>query len=229
MGEQTITAVPRIRVRRASDVPPGAVRVFGAVLWRNQYGYRSSHGLARVPAALSDAPWEYEGRITAAGNRHDYHHPAGHQPPVTHCTVRYMTRYECQETYRRVLTGDLTPALAHHKPLVSVPEVVEALKGKTLACTCPFPANGQPDWCHADYLAWLAAVCDMTKLTCLSETAAKAVAREADRPGINRAVAFGQHVFISYCDMRFPLDIAEWAFDHGHADDDSAAALIGAL
>jgi hypothetical protein len=229
MLEQTVTAVPRIRVRRASDVPPGAVRVFGAVLWRNKYSYRSRYGLARVPAAESDAPWEYEGRISAAGMRHDFFHPEGHKPPVTFCTVRYMTRYECQETFRRVLTGELTPALAHHAPLVSVPEVVEALKGKTLACTCPFPAKGQQDWCHAGYLAWLAAVCDMTRLTCLTETAAKAVAREADRPGINRTVAFGKHAFISYCDKRYPLDVAEWAFDHDHADDDAASAVIASL
>jgi hypothetical protein len=227
--EPEILVVPRIRVRRATDVPPGAVRVFGSVIWRNRYGYRSRHGLARVPAAEGDGPWEYEGRISAAGMRHDFYHPEGHDPQVTFCTVRYMTRLECQETYRRVLTGDLTPALAHHKPLVSVPEVVEALKGKTLACTCPFPAGGQQDWCHADYLAWLAAAHEMTRLTCLSDEAAKAVVREADRPGTHRTVAFGKQVFISYSDKRYPLDVAEWAFDHDHADDDAASAVIARL
>jgi hypothetical protein len=221
--------VPRIRVAKAREVPPGAVRVFGAVLWRNRYAYRTRNGLARVPAVEGGGEWEYEGRISAAGMRHDYFHPEGHVPPRTTCHVRYMTRRECQETYRRVLTGELTPALAHHRPLVSLPEVVEALKGKTLACTCPFPKEGDPDWCHAAVLAHLAAALEVARLDCIGDAAAKAVAREADRPGQNRAVAFGSRVFLSYFDKRYPLDVAGWAFENGHADDDAAGSLIGRL
>jgi hypothetical protein len=218
--------VPRIRVAKARDVPLGAVRCFGQVHWRNPYRYRSRHGLARVPAVESDEAWEYEGRISAAGVRHDYHHPEGHDPQITFCHIRYMTRRECLDTYQRVLTGRVTPALAGHRPPATVPEVVEALKGKTLACTCPFPRAGETDWCHAAYLSWLAATHEMTRLDCLSDKAANAVAREADRPGTNRAIAFGSRVFISYCDKRYPMDVADWAFEHGHADAHAASAVI---
>jgi hypothetical protein len=224
-----MAAVPRIRVTRARDVPPGAVRVFGAVIWRNPYGFRTRSGLARVPAALAGGDWEYEDRISAAGMRHDFYHPEGHDPAVTVCHVRYMTRRECQETYRRVLTGELTPALSHHRPLVSVPEVVAALKGRTLACKCPFPPEGEPDWCHAAVLAGIAAVHSVALLACLTADDARAVAREADRPGAQRAVAIGRGVYVSYFDKRYPLDVAEWASGHGHADDEAAAAVIAGL
>lgn len=233
-------AVPRIRVTRQRDLPPGAVPVFGASIWRNPYSFRSRHGLARVPAAEGDGPWEYEDRSTAAGNRHDFSHPEGHVPPRTVCHVRYMTREECLDTYRRVLTGELGPALNHHKPLVSVPEVVTALKGRVLACKCPLPAEGKTDWCHAAYLAWLAATHEVAALTCLSSDAARAVAREADRPGTNRASVFGAFafgggeasariVYLSYCDKRFPLDVAEWAFNNGHCADSAAGDVIARL
>jgi hypothetical protein len=218
--------VPRIRVARVKDVPPGAVPVFGAVPWQNPYGFRTRHGLARVPAVEGDGPWEYEGRSTAAGNRHDYHHPDGHDPAITLCHVRFMTRRECQETYHRILTGDLTPALANRRPLVSIPDVVEALKGRTLACTCPFPKAGQPDWCHAATLAQIAASHSVARLVCVTDEAAKAVVREADRPGTQRTVAFGRTAYLSYFDKRYPLDVAEWAFNNGHCDDSAAGDII---
>ena len=219
-------AVPRIRVRRVSEIPAGAVRVFGRVPWRNPYRYRSSRGLARIPAVHGEGQWEYEGRVSAAGMRHDYWHPGGE---VTVCHIRYMTRRECQDTYRRVLTGDLTPALERHHLQVSLPEVVETLKGKTLACTCPFPAAGQPDWCHAAVLADLAAACTAVRLTCVTSEAASAVAAETDRPGTNRAAASGQYVLIAYTDKRYPLDIAEWAVVNQYAHDSAAAAVIAGL
>ena len=226
MPETYVPPFPRIQVARARDVPPGAVRVFGSVLWRNRYGYRSRHGLARVPAALDEgAAWEYEGRCTAAGADHAFHHPDGR---ITAHKVRYMTRRECQETYRRVLTGELTPELEHHRPLASIPEIVEALKGKVLACTCPFPRDGK-DWCHAADLAWLADTHEVARLDCLSLKAARLVADEADRPGTHRAVASGSKVFVSYFDKRYPLDIAEWAFSNGHCDDSAAGDVIARL
>jgi hypothetical protein len=215
--------VPRIRVARVRDLPPGAVRVFGQVIWRNRYGYRSQYGLARVPGAEDPwAPWEYEGRIAKAGADHAFHHPE-----VTRCKVRYMTRYECQETWWRVLTGDLTPALEHHKPLVSIPEII-GLKGRVLACTCPVPASG-PDWCHASLMAWLAATHSVAALRCVSAEAAKAVAREADRPGTHRAVPIVNIVYISYVDKRYPLDTATWAAENDCATDAAAGSLIGEL
>jgi hypothetical protein len=110
-----------------------------------------------------------------------------------------------------------------------VPEVVEALKGKVLACTCPFPKDGGPDWCHGATLAAIAAAHSVARLDCISDSAARAVAREADRPGAHRAVAFGSRVFISWFDKRYPMDVAEWAFENGCCDDDSAGSLIGRL
>lgn len=216
--------IPRICVTRVRDVPPGAVRVFGPVLWRNRYGYRTRNGLARVPAAESDAPREYEGRISAVGYDHAFHHAGGR---ITRCTVRYMTRYECQETWWRVLTGDLTPALEHHRPEVTIPEIV-GLKGRVLACTCPFPASGR-DWCHASLMAWLAATHSVASLPCVSPEAAKAVVAEADRPGTHRVVAIVNVVYVSYADKRYPLDVATWAAENDCATDAAAARLIGGL
>jgi hypothetical protein len=217
---------PRLRVARACDVPAGVMRLFGAVAFRNPYAFRSRNGLARVPAAEGEGPWEYEGRVSAAGMSHAYRHPDGR---VTSCKVRYMTRYECQETYRRVLTGELTQALAHHHLRITISAVVNLLKGRSLACTCPFPAPGQPDWCHGAVLAQIAATHELARLNCPNRAAAAVVARQADSPGTHRAVASGATVVLSYVDKRYPLDVADWAFKHGHADDAAAAAVIGAL
>jgi len=68
------------------------------------------------------------------------------------------------------------------------------------------------------------------RLQCLSPEAARAVAAEADLPGQHhRACAEGSVVVLAYFDKRHPLDVAEWAFEHGHADDSAAAAAIGGL
>lgn len=69
-----------------------------------------------------------------------------------------------------------------------------------------------------------------TTLQCLSAESAQAVAAEADMPEQNhRARADGSGVVLTYIDKRYPLDVAEWAFEHGHADDPSAAAVIAGL
>jgi hypothetical protein len=69
-----------------------------------------------------------------------------------------------------------------------------------------------------------------TTLQCLSPASAQAVAAEADMPGQNhRARADGSTVVLTYFDKRYPLDVAEWAFENGHADDPSAAAVIAGL
>ena len=69
-----------------------------------------------------------------------------------------------------------------------------------------------------------------TRLQCLSPESAQAVATEADMPEQNhRARAEGSAVVLAYFDKRYPLDVAEWAFEHGHAEDSAAAAVIGGL
>ena len=69
-----------------------------------------------------------------------------------------------------------------------------------------------------------------TRLQCLSPESAGAVAAEADLPGqAHRARTEGSTVVLTYSDKRYPLNVAEWAFEHGHADDSAAAAVIGGL
>lgn len=141
----------RIQLRRVKGwrLPPNAASVARPTRWGNPFAYRTYRGLARVPAALGDGPWEYEGRISADGMQHDYHHPDGR---VTVCNVRYMTMAEIVETYRRALTLDLTPAMRSASPSgrflkVTVDDVRRELAGRDLACWCE---PGSP--CHADVL-----------------------------------------------------------------------------
>lgn len=69
-----------------------------------------------------------------------------------------------------------------------------------------------------------------TRLQCLSAESAQAVAAYADLPDQNhRARADGPTVMLSYFDKRYPLDVADWAFEHGHAEDSAAAAVIASL
>ena len=69
-----------------------------------------------------------------------------------------------------------------------------------------------------------------TRLQCLSPESAQAVAAEADRPGQDhRASAEGSTVVLDYFDKRYPLNVAEWAFERGYAEDTAAAAVIGGL
>ena len=141
----------RIQLRRVKGwrLPPNAVSVARPTKWGNPFAYRTHHALARVPAALGDGPWEYEGRISADGMQHDYHHPDGR---VTICHVRYMTMAEIVETYRRALTGDLTTAMRSSLPSgrflrVTADDARRELAGFDLACWC---APASP--CHADVL-----------------------------------------------------------------------------
>ena len=141
----------RIQRRRTKGwrLPAGAVYVGRPTRWGNPFGYRQPTGLARVPA-LDGSPWEYEGRISADGMRHDYFHPDGR---VTFHHVRYMTRAEIVETYRRALvtpTPDLY--LWDQRGRLTVEDVRRELAGRDLACWCPLPEPGRPDWCHAAVL-----------------------------------------------------------------------------
>jgi hypothetical protein len=157
MGVNEHRAPKRIQRRRVAGwrMPAGAVYVGRPSKWGNPFGYRDYTGLARVPAALGEGEWEYEGRISGDGARHDYHHPDGR---VSVCHVRYMTRGECVETFERMLTGNLTPSMRASAPggkfvrnQMTVDDIVRELAGRDLACWCPL---GEP--CHADVLLRIA-------------------------------------------------------------------------
>ena len=134
-------------------MPEGAVYVGRPSRWGNPFRLGTPYALMRVPGATDPtAEAEYEGRISADGASHDYHHPGG---LVTRCTVRYMTPQESVEHYRRLMTGDLTPSMrmAGWKPGIGrVHEITRDLAGRDLACWCP---TWQP--CHADVLLEIAA------------------------------------------------------------------------
>lgn len=68
------------------------------------------------------------------------------------------------------------------------------------------------------------------RLTCLSPDHAAAVVTEATRPGdtVHTVRQDGDVVVIGYQDLRWPMDVAEWAHENGHAHDDDAAAVIAA-
>lgn len=150
----------RIQLRRTKGwrKPDGVIVVSRPFDWGNPFAVGTPMALARVPA-LDGSPWEYEGRISADGNRHDYHHADGHW---TQHTVRYMTRLECVELFERALTAP-TPHLhlyrrRYEKPLRGPRRMVgtewltsevarRELAGRDLACWC---APSLP--CHVDVL-----------------------------------------------------------------------------
>jgi hypothetical protein len=145
----------RIQLSRAKGwrKPPGAIVVSRPSKWGNPFGYRKYTGLCRYPSALGDGDWEYEGRISADGMRHDYFHPDGR---VTVCHVRYMTRMELAECYRRLLLRDLPPpmrvAFGGWRLPFTVEDVRRELAGRDLACWCPLPADAAADACHRSVL-----------------------------------------------------------------------------
>ncbi len=139
----------RIQLRRTRGwrLPAGAIVVARPSKWGNPFRYRTRDGLARVPA-LDGSPWEYEGRISADGMRHDYHHPGGR---ITEHHVRYMTREEVVETYRRALVTPTPHLRLWHNGPITVDLVRRELAGRDLACWC---ALDEP--CHADVLLQIA-------------------------------------------------------------------------
>jgi hypothetical protein len=141
----------RIQLRRTRGwrLPPGAVSVARPTKWGNRF--KVGEALARVPAAAGEGDWEYEGRISAAGTRHDYFHADGR---VTVCHVRLMTAAECADTYRRALTGDYSEAMRMSSGRflkVTAEDARRELAGRDLACWCKLT-----DPCHADVLLELA-------------------------------------------------------------------------
>lgn len=142
----------RIQRKRVTGwrLPDNTVYVGRPSRWGNPFRFRTYTALARVPA-IDGSPWEYEGRISADGNRHDYHHPDGH---VTVHEIRYMTRAECVEMYERALTAP-TPQihlwLQKERRWLTVDDVRADLAGKNLACWCK---AWEP--CHVDVLLRIA-------------------------------------------------------------------------
>jgi hypothetical protein len=149
-----MTAPKRIQLRRTKGwrLPEGAIVVARPSKWGNPFRLRTPYGLVREPGALTSQPWEYEGRISAAGARHDYHHPDGR---ITICHVRYGTPSELVELYRRELVGDRDPSLrmtsSRRMVKPTIGDARRELAGHDLACWCP---AAQP--CHADVLLQLA-------------------------------------------------------------------------
>jgi hypothetical protein len=142
-----MTAPVRVHRRRTKGwrMPAGAVYVGRPTQWGNPFVYRTRQALARVPA-LDGSPWEFEGRISADGMRHDYFHADGH---VTRHEIRYMTRAETVELYRQVLTAP-TPQLHLYdldRRWIDAAKARLLLAGQDLACWCPLDVP-----CHADVL-----------------------------------------------------------------------------
>ena len=141
-----------VRVQRRREkgwtTPDGTVYVGRPTKYGNPFVYRTPVALARVPA-LDGSAWEYEGRISADGMRHDFHHGDGR---VTRHDIRYMTRAETVELYEKALlhpTQALRLWVRRGGEMTRVtPETVrEELAGKDLSCWCSLT-----DVCHADVL-----------------------------------------------------------------------------
>ncbi|AMS02813.1 hypothetical protein SEA_YEEZY_68 [Gordonia phage Yeezy] len=146
-----MTAPQRIQRRRTKGwrMPEGAVYVGRPTRWGNPFALGSPSGLVREPAV--DHPghdWEYEGRISAAGMRHDYHHADG---TFTVVNVRAMTAAESVECYRAYVSGGGWPIDWKPFSAPSLEEIRTKLRGRDLVCWCPLD---QP--CHADVLLELA-------------------------------------------------------------------------
>lgn len=70
-----------------------------------------------------------------------------------------------------------------------------------------------------------------TRLVCLTAANAAVVIDAATRPGDphHTVTLDGITVVIDYFDARYPLDVAEYAFENGHASDRESARVIAAL
>ncbi|WP_116996339.1 DUF4326 domain-containing protein [Desertimonas flava] len=157
-GTTPVDRPRRIRLRRTKGwrKPDGAVVVARPSRWGNPFRLGTPHGLVRYgPRHLErfGRAWDYEGRISADGNRHDMWFAAD---DIVETYVRYATAAEAVELFRLTLTAP-TPAMlmafpsgGGHLARFTVDDVAQ-LAGHDLACWCPFD---QP--CHADVLLELA-------------------------------------------------------------------------
>lgn len=150
-----MTTPQRIQCKRTAGwrMPDGAVYVGRPSRWGNPFQYRQSSGLVRFQPS-SPGIWEYESRISAHGMQHNYYDTDG---TVTRFDVRYATRAELVELFRRTLfapdRGMLMgyPSAKGNYTRLTVEQIVEGLRGADLACWClpRYP-------CHADVLLELA-------------------------------------------------------------------------
>lgn len=145
----------RIQRKRTKGwrVPEGAVSVCSPSKYGNPFRYRHYTGLVRYQPSSPDQ-FDYEGRISANGTRHDWHGPDG---TVTEFWVRWADRAELVHLYRATLLDPTAgmrsayPSRRGHFLKVTVDDVRAELAGRDLACWCPLD---QP--CHADVLLSIA-------------------------------------------------------------------------
>ncbi len=119
----------------------------------NPFVFGTRAALARVPAADLVTPWEYETRQSQAGITHPMCWANG---DITTHDIRYMTRQETVDTFRRALIAPTTSqrlGRRYDRDLLhlDVDTVRTELAGRDLVCWCPLD---QP--CHADVLLWVA-------------------------------------------------------------------------
>ena len=150
----------RIQLRRTKGwrKPEGAIVVARPSKWGNPFRLGDeTYGLVRFGPhheAEFGRAWDYEGRISRNGNRHDMWFS---RDRIVETHVRWATAAEVVELYRLTLT-DPTPGMLMAYPSargrfakVTVDDIRNELRGHDLACWCPLD---QP--CHADVLLELA-------------------------------------------------------------------------
>jgi hypothetical protein len=156
-----VTSPKRVQLsrRKGARKPPDAVTVARPTKWGNPFALGDeSRGLVRYgPKHLErfGRAWDYEGRISAAGQRHDMWFS---RDDIIETHVRWATRAELVELYRLTLT-DPTPGMRLAYPsaagrflTVTLDDIRRELAGKDLACWCPLDVG-----CHADVLLRVAA------------------------------------------------------------------------
>lgn len=143
----------RIQLRRTKGwrKPEGAVVVARPSRWGNPFEYRTDYGLVRFgPRHLErfGRDWDYEGRISADGNRHDMYFASD---DIVETYVRYATRAELVELHRLTIV-DPTPGMLMAYPSrgghflgVTLDDIIRELHGRDLCCWC-----GLDDPCHGD-------------------------------------------------------------------------------
>jgi len=139
----------RIQRKRTKGwrMPVGAVYVGRPTKWGNPFAIGSPSGLVRIPTVTyPDKPWEYKGRISAAGALHPYYHPDGRIIP---CHVYAMTPEQSVLCFEAYVRGGGWPL--DWKTRFDVDATREELCGKDLVCWC---SPNQP--CHADVLLRIA-------------------------------------------------------------------------
>lgn len=121
--------------------------------WGNPFPLGKWNGLVRYRQE-DPYTYEYESRISSDGQHHPYYGPDG---TITSYYVRYATRAELVELYRRTLIepdrGMLGgyPSAKGHYAKVTPEDIRRELAGKDLVCWCP---TFEP--CHADLLLEIA-------------------------------------------------------------------------